>query len=165
MLHNLRILWVEQLKKCWTHITSDSSEEEERKITFCSFSFHSFLCNKKIEIKREMSADYRKSYLWAKKYLLKIANFSILIVLLKFSFFFDITAFTAYGIRMKSGAHIIKEKFSALCIHCGKNYYFSFYYISFIYDICIWRNCLQPYLVHFYNAFPLYVIIASGASF
>lgn len=107
-----------------------------------------------------MSADYRKSYLWAKKYLLKIANFSILIVLLKFSFFFDITAFTAYGIRMKSGAHIIKEKFSALCIHCGKNYYFSFYSISFIYDICIWRNCLQPYLVHFYNAFLYTILLA-----
>lgn len=47
----------------------------------------------------------------------------LFLILLKIQFFDDIT-FTAYGIRMKSGTHIMKEKFSARCIYAEQKIIF-----------------------------------------
>lgn len=106
-----------------SHLTFPN--ERERKITFCSFSFHSFLCNKKIEIKRERNVcRLQKSYLWARApYLRSSANFSLLKIQ-----FFDIT-FTAYGIGMKSGAHIWRRNLLHDASIAEKLFFILFYFI------------------------------------
>lgn len=133
------------MKKCWTHITSDFFQKDN----FCSFSFHFYAIKKLKSNEKRNVCRLQKSYLWAKKasYLRSSANFSILLLKIQFS---DIT-FTTSGIRMKSGAHIIKEKFSARCIYCGKIIFHSILFHLFM--TFAYGELFAIFHVHFYNAF------------
>ena len=122
-----------------------------------SYSFVRIWCNKRIEIKRVCRLQMKKKFMSMKKnlYLRSSANF---LFFFYFLLKFDIT-FTAHGIKMRKGERSSYHERKIFCtmhsLRNKKKFHAEFYSISFIYDICIWWNCL-PYfsfisIMHFFH--------------